>query len=58
MTENKRPFRREQKSRDSAGGDEDAAESYPGGEGGGGRVLRGVKIGFNSIVLFLPYESW
>lgn len=56
MTENKRPFKREQKSRDSAGGDEDAAESYPGG--GGGRVLRGVKIGFNSIVLFLPYESW
>lgn len=31
MTENKRPFKREQKSRDSAGGDEDAAESYPGG---------------------------
>lgn len=51
MTENKRSFRREQKSRD---GDEDAAESYPEGR----EVLRGVKIGFNSIVLFLPYESW
>lgn len=31
MTENKRSFRREQKSRD---GDEDAAESYPEGERG------------------------
>lgn len=49
MTENKRSFRREQKSRD---GDEDAAKSYPKGEGEG-ESIKDVRIGFNSIVFVL-----